>query len=177
MPEALRRIGIRAAALLLLAAGAVNAADPSSPAPEAGRSETTSVPMGKVIATADQPAIITVARPAGGMRSLGGTTSLQITVRPEAVERSEPYLVNVYVLPQPDGARAPAAGEEKLVGSFSFFPPPRMGEARTFTLPAPNASAIGPDVTLKVELVPVAADAKLRTSTLAILDAKISTEE
>ena len=127
------------------------------------------------IATGNQPAILTIPRPPATARSMEpGDTALQITVRPQAVEKDESYLVNVYVVPSPDGAAASPAKEEKLLGSFSFFPPPRIGEERTFTLPAPAPSAgPGGDIALKVEMVPVAPDTKLEKSALAVVNASI----
>jgi hypothetical protein len=162
---------------------AVMAADTPAPPPEAsGPPAAAATPpdtMPKAIATAATPAIVTLAAPASGARSLGAASVLQLTVRPEAVEKGEPYLVNVYTVPAPGRADAAPTAEpaQTLVGSFAFFPPPRAGEARTFTLPTPDASALtGPDVTLKVELVPAAADSKLEKSTLAIIDAKLAAE-
>jgi hypothetical protein len=201
MAHAAYRIGIGAGVLALIAAAGLTviAADPpAGAAPETKPSasgQSATKPMAKAIATGDRPAIVTVETPPGPTRSLGGTAagSLQITVRPEAVERSEPYLVNVYVLPagtQPRGAETPSGGPAgqpgapspqaqppaagTLIGSFSFFPPPRAGEERTFTLPSPQTPApAGANVSLKVELVPSSPGSPLQKSTLAIVDAKI----
>jgi hypothetical protein len=178
-----RRISIVAAAAAAVAGlvWVLMSANPPGSAPTGPSTTpatTNAAIMPKAIATADQPAIVTVARPSGATRSLSPATSLQITVRPEAVERGEPYLVNVYAVPADKAGTAKSdSGGETLVGSFSFFPPPRAGETRTFTLPTPSGDAsAGPDLTLRVELVPAAPDAKLEKSTLAVIDAKIDAE-
>jgi hypothetical protein len=181
------RLGVGAAALLIVAlAGTVMAADIPAPPAEAASGSTApaatpSEPMPKAIATATaaSPAIVTLASPSEAVRSLGPASVLRITVRPDAVAKGEPYLVNVYTVPAPGTpGLAPTTDQaQTLVGSFAFFPPPREGEVRTFTLPTPDASAVtGPDVTLKVELVPTAPDSKLETSTLAIIEANIGAE-
>ena len=185
MGYTLRRMALAGTAVAVLAGVVwmVIAAGPSNAPPAADATSaplaTMSDSMPKAIATAHRPAIVKIAPPAGSTRGLrAAATSLQITVRPEAVERGEPYLVNVYAVPAEKAGAAPSAKEEDtLVGSFSFFPPPRAGEARTFALPTPSdAASMGPDITLKVELVPAAPDAKLEKSTLAVIDARIATE-
>jgi hypothetical protein len=195
MPHPAYRIGIGAGVLATIAAlgWMVFADDPPGGVPPGAspstQSEAGAKSMAKAVATGNRPAIVTVEKPLGGTRSLGGAgeaDALQITVRPEVVERSEPYLVNVYVLAPGGGANAggqtpppgpgggqPAA-EATLLGSFSFFPPPRAGEERTFTLPPPKGGGpAGGDVSLKVELVPASPDNPVEKSTLEIMEAKI----
>ena len=194
-------LGVTAIALLGVLSLAVMAADPPVPNPDTSgavpppqvsdapaptQTPTTSPTMPKAIATADQPAIVSVTPPRTAL-SAGTNSALQITVRAEAVEEGKSYLVNVYAVPAPEKAEASpkpdqnqmpkAEQKQTLVGSFAFFPPPREGEVRTFTLPTPESAAVaGPDITLKVELVPATPDTKLDKSTLAIVDAKIATE-
>ncbi len=131
--------------------------------------------MSKTIATAGQPAIVTVKKPSSQLLAEGA--SLQLTVRPEVVDRAEPYVVNVYMVPRGGSDEASMTGGEaaNFLGSFSFFPPPRKGEVRAFVIESPDfPSGSGGKVTLKVELVPASPDAKLQNSALAIVDARIA---
>lgn len=177
-------LGIGVAAVVVAAGAAFFLMDkaPDAPGPEASNAVSTppdaSAAIPKAVATPDQPAMVTLQAPTGRTRSLGQSEALQITVRPEGVRAGESYLVNVYAVPKSEQAQAgPEASKlQAFVGSFSFFPPPREGEVRTFTLPPPEASALtGPDVTLKVEIVPAGPDTKLETAKLAIIEAKIGT--
>lgn len=196
MARSPRSIGIGAVLVALVAVLVwyVMAEPPREPAADTVSAATTpGTAMPKAIATVSEPAIVTVAPPAT-TRAVRAASALQLTVRPENVEKDRPYLVNVYTVPKDNQTRSPAkkpaaapkpgepgaVGKDEVdpnyVGSFSFFPPPSVGEVRTFTLPTPESLVPGGgNVTLRVELVPVEAEYKPKTSSLAILDARIAT--
>jgi hypothetical protein len=125
----------------------------------------------KAVVSATAPAVIKLASPAE--KPAVEPAALQLTVKPEVVAAGEPYLVNVYTV-----GKAPAGGgkaAESYLGSFSFFPPPKPGEERTFTLAAPKLEgAPGQDITLKIEIVPAVESAKLQSSTLEVVSAKLT---
>jgi hypothetical protein len=92
---------------------------------------------------------------------------LELTVEPTAVS-NERYIVVV----------STAGDTKKQLGSFSFFPPPRQGEAQKFlvdaqgvvdAMKATNAS----QADLSVQLVPVNSSSTLGTSALRILGARL----
>ena len=113
--------------------------------------------------TATTPAIMDVPLPT----QRKGDSLLELTVRPEVVSADEAYLVNVSEL-------CGRSGQEKPLGSFSFFPPPSKGRERAFLIPAPTCAAAGTTARIKLQMVSVEADAPLKVSEVSILKARIA---
>lgn len=92
---------------------------------------------------------------------------LELTVEPTVVS-NERYIVVVSSAAQPN----------KQIGSFSFFPPARVGNVQKFLVDAvPLLSAMQTknmsEVDLSVQLIPVDRDNKLGASALRILGARL----
>ena len=76
-------------------------------------------------------------------------TFLRLTLSPTVVKPNEAFLVAVYATGAPSGPVE--------IGSFSFFPPPKVGETRTFLVdlgPTLRGQRSGP-VELSIRLLPV----------------------
>jgi hypothetical protein len=68
-------------------------------------------------------------------KAQSGNRILSITVAPVAIDPSEHFLVTV-------SGRSRPNENEMEIGSFSFYPPPPVGETQTFLLPLPASLAL-----------------------------------
>ena len=126
----------------------------------------------EVVAMGGKPALVRV-RAASGVDS--EQAQIELTVQATKVSPAERFLVNVFfVADGPGGEARSRPAEQRLLGTFSFFPPPRPGETRKFLIGAPRQALIErKDFDVRVELVASTPEGKLENSALRILDAKV----
>jgi hypothetical protein len=67
--------------------------------------------------------------------NLGGEWLLVLRVQPEAVAADSPVILEVYL-------RDPSGAADRYIGSYGFFPPPRVGEVREIYLPLQDRDAM-----------------------------------
>jgi hypothetical protein len=130
-------------------------------------------PEPRAIATGAEAASIPLSPPEGGA---GTAKAVEVTVRPLVVDPNESYLVTVLLL-EPctgDGASVP---NECVLGTFSFYPPPREGEEQTFVVPARGRAFVGSategDMRIGIRLVSANPQADLTDSALEVLGARL----
>lgn len=99
-----------------------------------------------------------------------GQAQIELTVRPTKVSPDEPFLVNVFLV----GTRAAEGPNQGLIGTFSFFPPPRLGEERKFLIEAPaNLVALKQNFDVRIELIASTPDGKVDNSAVKVIDARV----
>jgi hypothetical protein len=119
------------------------------------------------VASGRLPAVITIDL---DHRSANEHAQLELSIAPVTVSASEAYLIVVNEINE-------QGRPVRELSSFSFFPPPRLGEIRRFYMDVPTISnqLKGGDMRLKLSIALVSVDPKqdLASSSVRIVDARI----